>query len=185
MPNTKSALSPNPSPVETGEGCKTKHRGQARSYRGRCQPTQTPGIKKRAQMRALVLLKSNDQRGSLIKPLTIDTQPTNSTMVNGNPVDTAMACKDTSPPPSNRAMAITPSIITQNTRCGTGALTLPPAVMVSITSEPESDEVTKNTITSTMPINELSSANGSSASMANSFSSSAASCTPVKPSPTS
>ncbi len=33
---------------------------------------------------------------------------------------------------------------------------LPPAVMVSMTSEPESDDVTKNTITSTIPIREVS-----------------------------
>jgi beta-ketodecanoyl-[acyl-carrier-protein] synthase len=45
-----------------------------------------------------------------------------------------------------------PSKVHQNTRCGTGASTLPPAVIVSITSEPESDEVTKNTITSTIPM---------------------------------
>jgi hypothetical protein len=32
---------------------------------------------------------------------------------------------------------------------------LPPAVMVSITSEPESDEVTKNTITRTMAMNDV------------------------------
>ncbi len=49
----------------------------------------------------------------------------------------------------------------QKMRCATGASILPPAVIVSITSEPESDEVTKNTITSTMPMNEVIAASGS------------------------
>ena len=48
--------------------------------------------------------------------------------------------------------ATSPSKIAQKTRWGMGASTLPPAVMVSITSEPESDEVTKNTITRMMPM---------------------------------
>ncbi len=52
-------------------------------------------------------------------------------------------------------MATAPSKMHQNTRCGTGASTLPPAVIVSITSEPESDEVTKNTITRMMPTKEV------------------------------
>jgi actin-related protein len=53
----------------------------------------------------------------------------------------------------------------QNTRCGTGASTLPPAVIVSITSEPESDEVTKNTITRTMAMNEVICCSGSASSI--------------------
>ncbi|MNO97368.1 hypothetical protein D3C76_890740 [compost metagenome] len=57
--------------------------------------------------------------------------------------------------------------------------------MVSITREPESDEVTKNTTTRTMPTKELIWVSGSSPSMANSLSSRAASCTPVKSSPMS
>ena len=79
-------------------------------------------------------------------------------------------------------MAITPSMLAQKIRCGVGALTLPPAVMVSITSEPESDEVIKNTTTRTMPISEVMLVSGISPSMLNSFSSRPASCAPVKPS---
>src|SRR6056297_1774160 len=94
-----------------------------------------------------------------------------------------MACNDVRPPPINSAIATSPSKVHQNTRCGTGASTLPPAVMVSITSEPESEEVTKNTTTSTMPTKEVISVSGSSPSMAKSFSSRAASCTPSKPVP--
>ena len=74
-------------------------------------------------------------------------------------------------------MATRPSKQAQNTRCGTGASILPPAVIVSITSEPESDEVTKNTITSTMAMNEVICCSGSASSMAKSLSSSGASTT--------
>jgi hypothetical protein len=68
-----------------------------------------------------------------------------------------------------------PSKIAQNTRCATGASTWPPAVMVSITSEPESEEVTKNTITSTIARNEVRPASAMLSSMLNSFSSRGAS----------
>jgi hypothetical protein len=66
-------------------------------------------------------------------------------------------------------------------RCGTGAWILPPAAMVSITSEPESEEVTKNTITRTMPMKLEIAVSGSCDSIWNSCSSSAASVTPEKP----
>ncbi len=74
-----------------------------------------------------------------------------------------------------------PSMNAQNTRCALGASTLPPAVMVSITSEPESEDVTKNTITSTMPTKDVIWVSGSSLSITKSFTSSAASRTPSKP----
>ena len=48
---------------------------------------------------------------------------------------------------------------------------MPPAVMVSMTREPESDDVTKRTITRTMPTNEVMPARGRLPSMVNSFSS--------------
>lgn len=76
-------------------------------------------------------------------------------MVNGKPVDTAMVCSAVKPPPNNKAIAIAPSMIAQNTRCGLGASTLPPAVIESMTNEPESDEVTKKMITSTIAMNEV------------------------------
>src|SRR5690606_25743363 len=105
----------------------------------------------------------------------MEMQPTSNTTVKGKPVDTAMACKAMSPPPNNSAMASTPSSTAQNTRCDTGALILPPAVMVSITSEPESDEVMKNIMTSTTPRKEEMEANGYWPSMVNNWSSRAAS----------
>ena len=58
------------------------------------------------------------------------------------------------------------------------------AVMVSITNDPESDEVMKNMITNRMPMKEEIDASGNWPNMVNSWSSSAASCTPVKPSAT-
>ena len=94
-----------------------------------------------------------------------------SRMAKGKPVAMALACSAASPPPSSSAIATSPSKVAQNTRCATGASTLPPAVIVSITSEPESDEVTKNTSTSTMPISEVMPASGSGSSILNSDSS--------------
>src|SRR6056297_201278 len=104
---------------------------------------------------------------------------TSNTNVKGKPVEITADCSDDRPPPINSTIATAPSKMHQNTRCETGASTLPPAVIVSITSEPESDEVTKNTITRTMPITEVMVANGKAASIWNSFSSSGASCAAV------
>ena len=77
------------------------------------------------------------------RPITMQTQSSSSTMVKGRPVEITIACSEARPPPISNAMATSPSKVHQNTRCGTGASILPPAVIVSITSEPESDEVTK------------------------------------------
>ena len=90
-----------------------------------------------------------------------------STAVKGKPVEITMACSALRPPPSNSTIATAPSKQAQNTRCGTGASTLPPAVMVSMTNEPESDEVTKNTMTKTMAITEVMLLQGSSFNIAN------------------
>jgi hypothetical protein len=56
-----------------------------------------------------------------------------------------------SPPASKSTIVTKPSKIAQNTRCGTGASILPSAVIVSMTKNPESEYVTKETTTSTMP----------------------------------
>src|SRR5690554_836554 len=88
-------------------------------------------------------------------------------MAKGKPVETAMACKPTKPPPSISTMATTPSKVHQNTRCGVGALTFPPAAMVSITKEPESDDVIKNTTTKRKAMNDVICANGSASNMVN------------------
>ena len=56
-----------------------------------------------------------------------------------------------------------------------GRLGFPPAVIVSITIEPESDEVTKNTRTRIIPRNDVTEASGSPANRWKSFNSKAAS----------
>ena len=99
--------------------------------------------------------------GSDIRPFTTATQAASNTSVNGKPVDTAMACSATRPPPKISAIATKPSKVHQNTRCGVGASILPPAAIVSITNEPESDEVTKKTITRIMPISDVMPVSGS------------------------
>ena len=48
-------------------------------------------------------------------------------------------------------MATAPSAVHQNTRCDTGASVRPPAAMVSMISEPESDEVMKKMMVKSMP----------------------------------
>ncbi len=57
------------------------------------------------------------------------------------------ALKASAPPTYNKAMATKPSANVQNTLCFVGESTLPPAVIPSITRNPESDDVTKNTTT--------------------------------------
>ena len=79
-------------------------------------------------------------------------------MVKGSPTVMAAACKAPNaslPPPNNNAAAITPSIAAQNILCGTGTSTLPPAVILSMTKEPESDEVTKKINTKTIAKKEV------------------------------
>ena len=83
------------------------------------------------------------------------------------------------PPPSIRAMATMPASRHQNTRCCTGASILPPAVMVSITSEPESAEVTKKIVISPTLTAETKPVTGSGSSILNKASSGADSATPV------
>ena len=65
------------------------------------------------------------------------------------------------PPTHSRTMAIAPSIIAQKALCRIGVSTLPPAVILSITKEPESDEVTKKTNTRIMPNPDSNWPNGS------------------------
>src|SRR5690606_37374797 len=98
---------------------------------------------------------AHQRLGSDINPFTIASVAASNTIANGNPVDTAMAGRATSPPPRISAMAARPAKMAQNTRGGRGASTLPPADITSMTNDPESDEVTKNTTTSTMARNEV------------------------------
>ncbi len=92
------------------------------------------------------------QRGSLASPFQVATHISSSSTVKGNPVEITIDCSDASPPADSSSTIATIAFEDAPEHAlGTGASTLPPAVIVSITSEPESDEVTKNTITSTMP----------------------------------
>ena len=83
-------------------------------------------------------------------------------MVNGKAVASARACNEASPPPNSRDMPTRPRAMHQKMRWITGVSVFPPAVMVSITSEPLSMEVTKKISTKVMPIMDVSVASGSS-----------------------
>src|SRR5690625_6144540 len=65
-------------------------------------------------------------------------------MAKGRALMTEPACSALRPLASNRAMATSPAMEAQKTRCHTGVLAAPPEARESMTSEPESDEVTKN-----------------------------------------
>ncbi len=56
----------------------------------------------------------------------------------------------------------------QNTRCGFGESSLPPDVRWSTTSEPESDEVTKNETTRMIPTSDVRSESGNACTMSKS-----------------
>ena len=73
---------------------------------------------------------------------------------------TEAVCMAANPPPSNSAMATKPSIKAQKIRCPTGASNFPPEVILSITKEPLSEEVTKNTETINIPNNTRESIKG-------------------------
>src|SRR5690554_4376386 len=91
-----------------------------------------------------------------------------------------MACKAAKPPPNSRAIAMAPSRMAQKIRWEVGAFTLPPEVMLSITNEPESDEVIKNTSTSTMAMRDVSSVSGRPLSMIKSSSTVLSANTPCR-----
>ena len=67
------------------------------------------------------------------------------------PVLTEAVCMAFNPPPKRRAIATAPSVSAHKIRWPTGASSFPPAVILSITREPLSDEVTKNTATMKIP----------------------------------
>ena len=66
--------------------------------------------------------------------------------MNGSAVVIAPACRalrTVLPPPNSSTAATRPSMLAQKMRCATGACSLPPAVIVSMTSDPESEDVIK------------------------------------------
>ena len=70
----------------------------------------------------------------------------NNTKAKGSALISEAVCSADRPPARSSAAATTPSVTAQKIRCHTGGSSLPPEVMMSITSEPESDEVTKKVI---------------------------------------
>ena len=83
-------------------------------------------------------------------------------IVNGNAVARASACSDANPPPNSSDMPIKPKAIHQKIRWAIGVSVFPPAVMVSMTKEPLSIEVTKNISTRVMPTADVKFAIGNS-----------------------
>ena len=67
-------------------------------------------------------------------------------MANGKALKMVAVCSAPNPPANNKAAATTPSVDAQNTRCHTGVSGTPPEANESMTSDPESDEVTKKVI---------------------------------------
>ena len=61
----------------------------------------------------------------------------------GSALAMVIVCRALRPPASSSAAATAPSEEAQNTRCQTGVVVAPPDASESITSEPESEEVTK------------------------------------------
>src|SRR5690606_7468888 len=75
----------------------------------------------------------------------------NITIAKGKALAMVAVCNAANPPASNNAAAIHPSETDQKMRCHTGVSSLvPPEVSMSTTNEPESDDVTKKVITSTV-----------------------------------
>ena len=67
--------------------------------------------------------------------------------IKGNAIDIdpdCMAIKAPEPPPTNKTIATNPRTIAHITLCILGVFSLPPEVILLITNEPESDDVTKN-----------------------------------------
>src|SRR5699024_1008160 len=76
------------------------------------------------------------------------------TTLNGNAVASAADCNATSPPASSRAAATAPSSTANVTRDQMGGFGCPPEASISITSEPESEEVMKKIATRKIAITE-------------------------------
>lgn len=84
--------------------------------------------------------------GSVFNPFHKLTHISSKITVNGKAVEITPACSACTasvPPIHSSATATAPSSTAQNTRCNTGESNLPPEVILSMTSEPESDDVIK------------------------------------------
>jgi len=75
--------------------------------------------------------------------LLIDQHIKSNTIANGRPAIMEAVWRAMSPPLTTNVAATTPSNIAQNNLCILGGFGLPPEVIMSITIEPESEDVTK------------------------------------------
>ncbi len=87
--------------------------------------------------------------------------------VNGSAVVMAAVCNAVRPPSTSRSAATTPSVTAQNTRLAPGGSGLPSVDRMSMTREPESDEVMKNVATRSVATTVLIAPQGSPSSMMN------------------
>ena len=75
---------------------------------------------------------------------------------------TEAVCAAFKPPPRTKAIATAPSVKAQSILCPTGAFNFPPEVILSITKDPLSDEVTKKIETINIPMTLLIPLSGNS-----------------------
>src|SRR5690606_1542961 len=80
-------------------------------------------------------------------PLDRPNTSTSMMMAKGSAEAIVADCNAPRPPAISSTMATSPSIVHQKTRCMVVVSVSPPAAIVSTTSEPESEDVTKNTVT--------------------------------------
>ena len=88
-------------------------------------------------------------------------------MISGKALVIAAVCSAASPPARSSVAATAPSDTAQKIRCQTGGFSAPPELIISITNEPESDEVTKKVTISIVARAEVTVVNGSCSSMTN------------------
>ncbi|MDF9791391.1 hypothetical protein M2440_002092 [Methylorubrum extorquens] len=89
------------------------------------------------------------------------------TMEKGRALAIAAVWSASSPPATSSTAAMAPLLTAQNTRCQSGGLSAAPEVIMSITSAPESAEVTKKKITSSVASPEAIMPNGRCPSISN------------------
>ncbi len=99
---------------------------------------------------------------------------------NGRALAMVMVCSAPRPPASRRAAATAPSLLAQNTRCQTGVTGAPPEARESITSEPESEEVTKKVTMRITVRKETTAEKGSRSNSLNSATAWSACTSPIK-----
>src|SRR5690554_3974806 len=98
----------------------------------------------------------------------IPTADTSNMMENGNAVMMVILCSALNPPATSSTAARTPSRMAQKARCSGGVLERPPDASESITSDAESEDVTKKMTISKMVMLEIMDVKGSRSNNLNS-----------------